>query len=273
MKRRSLGIGATAIALVIGLSGCAGGGQSAPTPTATDSPTATDASGSTGATGSITVFAAASLTETFTELGTRFEASHEGTTVAFSFNGSSTLVQQIDQGAPADVFASADTANMDKLTASASVTATPKVFATNTLEIAVPNGNPAEVRNFADLAKSGVKTVVCAPQVPCGAATATIEQKTGVTLAPVSEELSVTDVLAKVESGEADAGVVYVTDVTGAHGKVDGVTFSQSSEAVNSYPIAPVAAAANPALAKEFIAYVTGSAGRKVLTQAGFGAP
>lgn len=223
--------------------------------------------------GSITVFAAASLQGTFTEIATAFEAEHPGTTVQLTFAGSSDLVTQISNGAPADVFASADEKNMAKLTDADLVESAPVAFATNTLEIAVPPSNPAGIASFADLAREGVATVVCAPQVPCGAATATVEAATGVDLRPVSEESSVTDVLGKVVSGEADAGLVYVTDVASAGDAVTGIAFPESAEAVNTYPIAPVAASANPALASAFVDYVTGEAGRQVLQVAGFGAP
>ena len=168
------------------------------------------------------MYAAASLTKTFEAIGTEFEEQHDGVTVEFSFGGSSDLVAQIQEGAPADVFASADTANMDKLTAEDLQASDPQDFASNTLEIAVPPDNPAGVASFADLADEGVNVVVCAPEVPCGAATAKVEDATGVDIQPVSEEQSVTDVLAKVTSGEADAGLVYVTDVIAAGDDVAG---------------------------------------------------
>jgi molybdate transport system substrate-binding protein len=221
----------------------------------------------------LTVFAASSLTSTFTELGTKFEASHPGVKVSFDFGGSSDLVAQIQQGAPADVFASADTANMDKAVSAKAVEGTPVNFASNTLEIAVPPDNPANVKSFQDLAKSSTKVVVCAPEVPCGAAAQTVEQASGVTIKPVSEEQAVTDVLTKVESGEADAGLVYVTDVKAAGAKVKGVTFSESSDAVNVYPIAALSDSKNQDLAKSFVSLVTGSEGQSVLAAAGFAKP
>ena len=220
----------------------------------------------------ITVFAAASLKASFTQIATAYEVEHPGTTVTLNFAGSSDLVTQITEGAPADVFASADTANMSKLTGS-DLAEQPVDFATNTLTIAVPPGNPAGIASFPDLARPGVKTVVCAPQVPCGAATTTLETKTGVTLSPVSEESSVTDVLGKVSSGEADAGLVYVTDVRSAGTSVEGVPFPEATEAVNRYPIAALAGSKNPALANSFAQFVAGSAGQKILRAAGFGAP
>ena len=221
----------------------------------------------------LTVFAASSLTKSFTELGTRFEAEHTGVKVAFDFGGSSDLVTQIQEGAPADVFASADTKNMDKLTGAELTAAEPRDFATNTLEIATPPDNPAGVTSFQDLAKPGLQLVVCAPEVPCGAATQTMAQKLGVTLKPVSEEQSVTDVLGKVTSAEADAGVVYVTDVTAAGSAVHGVAFPESDQVVNTYPIAPVKGSKQSGLAQEFVDFVVGDTGQQVLRDAGFGQP
>ncbi len=154
-----------------------------------------------------------------------------------------------------------------------SLVGTPVNFATNVLEIAVPPGNPARIATFADLARPGVKTVVCAPAAPCGAAAVAIENATGVKLAPVSEENAVTDVLGKVASGEADAGLVYVTDVTGAGSSVTGIPFPESSAAVNTYPIATITAGKNATVARAFVHYVTGKVGRSVLAAAGFGAP
>jgi molybdate transport system substrate-binding protein len=234
-----------------------------------------DSGGSDKAAGdraTLTVFAAASLTKTFTELGKEFEADHDGTTVKLSFGGSSDLVEQIRSGAPADVFASADTTNMDKLGDDA---VDPESFASNTLEIAVPPGNPAGITSFADLAKPGLALVICAPEVPCGTATAAVARNAGVRLKPVSQEQSVTDVLGKVSSGEADAGVVYVTDVEAAGDDVEGVTFPESSSVVNTYPIATVKGSENAALAREFVFvdFVLGDAGQQVLAEAGFAKP
>ncbi|MFB2556983.1 molybdate ABC transporter substrate-binding protein [Herbiconiux liangxiaofengii] len=273
-RRRRSRAGVIAVltaSVALALGGCAGSSEPAASPAAGGESTA---SADAALTGSITVFAAASLKGTFTELAEQFEAAHPGTTVQLNVAGSSDLVTQITEGAPADVFASADTTNMAKLTDSGLVAAdAPVDFATNTLEIAVPPANPAGIAAFADLARPGVKTVVCAPQVPCGAATAAVEAASGVTLTPVSEESSVTDVLGKVTSGEADAGLVYVTDVAAAGDAVTGIEFAESAGAVNTYPIAPVADTANPALAEAFVAYVTSPDGLDVLAAAGFGAP
>jgi molybdate transport system substrate-binding protein len=224
-------------------------------------------------TSTLTVFAAASLTNTFSELGKQFEADHDGTTVRFSFGGSSDLVEQIRAGAPADVFASADTKNMDKAANAALLAGPPVNFASNTLTIAVAPGNPKGIKTFQDLTRPGLDVVVCAPQVPCGAATQAVETKTAVTLSPVSEESAVTDVLNKVTSGQADAGLVYVTDTAAAGGKVLAVPFPEAAGAVNTYPIATLKESGNPALASRFVGLVTGSAGQALLTRAGFGKP
>lgn len=221
----------------------------------------------------LTVFAAASLKTSFTEIGADFEDAHPGVSVKFNFAGSSDLVAQIQQGAPADVFASADTKNMDKATDDDLVEGTPTDFASNTLEIATPPDNPADIDSFADLATPGVKLVICAPEVPCGAAAAGVEKAAGVDLSPVSEEQSVTDVLGKVISGEADAGLVYATDVQAAGDQVRGVTFPESSEVVNIYPIAALVGSKSPDLAQDFAGYVAGPEGQAILAAAGFGKP
>ncbi|OII11005.1 molybdate ABC transporter substrate-binding protein [Curtobacterium sp. MCBA15_009] len=256
------------IVVALGLSACS----------TADAPAGSSSSGSTtatdrGATGSITVFAAASLQQTFTTLGKDFELANPGASVRFSFAGSSDLVTQIENGAPADVFASADEANMAKLSATDLASGWPRDFATNTLEIAVAPGNPQGITSLDDLTGSDVQLVTCAAPVPCGAATAKVESASGVDLHPVSEEQSVTDVLGKVESGQADAGLVYVTDVQGAGGKVDGVPFDESSEAVNTYPIGVLRESEDPELAQAFAEYVRSAAGQQVLTAAGFGKP
>jgi len=269
VSTRKHGTAALAAAVMLGLAACA------PASTAPASQTAgTQSPGATGqASGTITVFAAASLKATFTQLATDFEAQNPGTKIMLSFAGSSDLATQITQGAPADVFASADTRNMTKLADAKLLDGTAENFATNVLEIAVPPSNPASIASFADLAKPGGKVVVCASQVPCGAAADSVEKAAGVTLSPVSEESSVTDVLGKVTSGEADAGLVYVTDVKGAGDKVRGIPFDESGKAVNTYPIAPVGSSRNKELAAAFIAMVTGTDGQNTLSAAGFGAP
>ena len=262
---------ATAVTLALGTVGCGGGSgdsTSKGSPTGSSSREASSTGG--GPSGEITVFAAASLKKTFTRIGADFEKAHPGAKVTFSFAGSSDLVAQIQQGAPADVLATADTRNMGRVTAESLTAAPPVVFASNTLEIAVPAGNPAHVSSLADLVQPGVKVVLCAPAVPCGSAATKVEQAAGVDIKPVSEEQSVTDVLGKVSAGEADAGLVYVTDVEGAGDAVQGITFPQSSAAVNSYPIAALKASRNAALADAFVQAVTGAPGQQVLAAAGF---
>jgi len=264
---RAVGAFAASAAAVLVLAGCSSASA------ASDGASAASASATTGPTGTITVFAAASLQQTFTRLGARYERNHPGTTIAFSFAGSSDLVSQIENGAPADVFASADEANMDKLSDADLRSGSPRVFAENVLEIAVAPGNPKHVATFADLADPDLQVVVCAAPVPCGAATQKVETATGTTLQPVSEEQSVTDVLGKVESGQADAGLVYRTDVLGAGDAVDGVPFAASAKAVNTYPIGVLAESKNPALATAFMQSVRSAAGQKVLDAAGFRTP
>jgi molybdate transport system substrate-binding protein len=229
--------------------------------------------GASGAAGSVTVFAAASLKTAFTDIAAKFEAANPGTDVTLSFAGSADLVTQITQGAPADVFASADTRNMDKLKGEDLVAGEAPNFATNTLTIVVPPGNPAGITGFSDLARSGVKVVACASQVPCGSAAQAIERETGTTLAPVSEESSVTDVLGKITSGEADAGLVYVTDARSAGSKVEEVRFPEAAKAINTYPIAAVKGARNKAAADAFVGFVLGAEGQAALAAAGFGKP
>jgi molybdate transport system substrate-binding protein len=206
-------------------------------------------------------------------LGKQFEKDNPGAGVTFSFAGSSDLVTQLTQGAPADVFASADTRNMIKATDAGLVTGEPVNFASNTLTIVTPPGNPKHIATFADLARPGTQVVVCAAQVPCGSAARKVEQATGVTLSPVSEETAVTDVLGKIVSGQADAGLVYATDALSAGDKVTSVPFPESSGAVNTYPIALLKDSKNSATAQRFIDLVAGPEGRKVLTAAGFASP
>ncbi|MCR1784225.1 molybdate ABC transporter substrate-binding protein [Nocardioides carbamazepini] len=261
MKKTRLRIGATgaAVLLALPLAACGDDGGSG--------------SGKGGdSTRTLTVFAAASLTKTFEEMEKEFEDAHAGVDVKLSFGGSSDLVAQIAEGAEADVFASADTANMDKLVTGELAAGDPSEFATNTLTIVVPPGNPAGITSLADLTGTDVNLVLCQPEVPCGSASLKVAETAGLTLAPVSEEQSVTDVLAKVESGEADAGLVYVTDVTAAGDRVEGVAFPEAADVVNRYPIVAVEGSAEAGLAQEWIDLVLGD-GQAILHEAGFGAP
>lgn len=227
----------------------------------------------TDAASEVIVFAAASLESTFTELGTQFESDHPGTKVTFNIAGSSDLFAQLQQGAPADVFASADANNMAKAVSAGLVVGDPLDFATNTLTIVTPPENPKKIASFADLAKPDTQVVVCAPVVPCGSATEELEKNTGVTLTPVSEETAVTDVLGKITTGQADAGLVYVTDAIGAGRRVASIPFPESGGAVNTYPIAVLKESINGAGAQDFIDLVASPKGQKLLAAAGFTAP
>jgi molybdate transport system substrate-binding protein len=232
--------------------------------------TATKATPAPGRT--LTVFAAASLTESFKALGHTFEAAHPGVQVTFNFGGSSALAQQITQGAPADVFAAASPATMKTVTDAGDATA-PKTFVKNRLEIAVPPANPGKIVALKDLANAKLKVVLCAPQVPCGAAAIKALGAAGLKVTPVSQEQDVKAALTKVELGEADAALVYRTDVKSAGDKVKGIDFPESLKAINTYPIAVLAKAPQAALAQDFTQLVTSAPGQQVLQQAGFEAP
>jgi molybdate transport system substrate-binding protein len=220
----------------------------------------------------VVVFAAASLTESFTSLGKAFEASHPGVRVKFNFGGSSTLAQQIDQGAPADVFAAASPVTMKQVTDAGRASA-PRVFARNRLEIAVPKGSSGTVTSLKDLANPKVKVVLCAPQVPCGAAALKALRTAGLTVRPVSQEQDVKAALTKVRLNEADAALVYRTDVKAAAGQVRGIDFPEAAQAINDYPIAALDKAPEPGLAGEFVRSVLSQQGLAALLQAGFERP
>jgi molybdate transport system substrate-binding protein len=219
---------------------------------------------------SITVFAAASLKPAFTEIAERFETNNPGAVVDFDFGGSSELATKLTRGAGADVFASANTAQMDTVSGAGLLAGKPVPFAANTLVIVTTPGNPKKVKSFADLARPGLAVVVCQQSVPCGAATHEVEERMAVRIVPVSEEPDVTDVLDKVISGQADAGLVYETDAINAGDKVTTVKFPEAAGAVNTYPIAVLKNAAQPGLAQRFVDMVTGEKGQKILHRAGF---
>ncbi|MBC7591508.1 MAG: molybdate ABC transporter substrate-binding protein [Salinibacterium sp.] len=240
------------------------------TPSASSSPTST---AQDTLTGTVTVFAAASLTETFGALADAFEQEHPGVTVVFNFGGSSGLATQIVEGAPADVFAAASGATMTTVTDAALTDGDPTVFVTNTLEIAVPAGNPGAVTGLADFADPDLSIAICAVEVPCGSASKTVFDAAAIVAAPDTLEQDVKAVLTKVELGEVDAGLVYRTDVLAAGDSVEGIEFPEASGAVGKYPIARLAASINKDAATAFIAYVLSPAGMKILTDAGFGAP
>ena len=266
--RRTLVTLSAATLVALGAAGC---GSS--TDSTAGSGSASSPSASTSAlSGDLTVFAAASLTESFTELGGQFEAAHPGTKVTFSFAASSALATQITSGAPADVFASASQKNMDQVVSGGAATDS-KVFAKNVMEIATPPDNPAHVASVDDLAKPSVKTALCQPQVPCGSVAQKVFDNAKITVKPVTLEPDVKSVLSKVQLGEVDAGMVYVTDVKAAGERVTGVPVPNDVNASTSYPIAALTSSSNPALASAFVDFVLSPAGQSVLTAAGFRAP
>ena len=260
--RRSLVV--TALVATLALTGCGSA-----------SPKGSTASGESGArlTGTLTVFAAASLTDVFTHLGNDLEKQNPGLHVRFNFAGSSQLATQITQGAPADVFASADPQQMKPVTDAHLQAADPQVFAENVLEIAVPKGNPGHVTGLKDFADPKLTLAVCAPAVPCGAAAEKVFAAAGIDAKPDSQEQDVKAALTKVELGEVDAALVYATDVQAAGGKVEGIGFPEAQRAVNAYPITALKAAPDPAAADAFVRLVLSPSGRQALTQAGFRAP
>jgi len=262
------GVAAFGMAVVLAVAGCggsstAGSGGGNPRP----------ASSSAKVTGSLTVFAAASLTESFTQLGKDFEAANPGSKVTFSFGGSSTLATQINQGAKVDVFASAAPANMKTVTDAGNGDGTPTTFVKNQLVIAVPKGNPKHITGLSDLVKPGVKVALCAATVPCGAAANTALTAANVKLTPVTLEQDVKSALSKVKLGEVDAALVYRTDAKADTSDVDGVEFPESAKAINEYPMVVLKNAKNKTAARAFVAYVLSDKGKAVLTQAGFQAP
>ena len=265
----------TVVALAaIAAAGCSSSSSSstASGSSSSSAPAASSSSPAAAQTGTITVFAAASLMGTFTQIGKQFEAAHPGDTVKFSFGGSSTLATQITGGAPADVFASAAPANMDTVV-NAGDASSPKDFAKNTAEVAVPPSNPAKVTSVSDLAKSSVKVALCQPKVPCGVVAAQVFKNAGITVKPVTLQPDVKSVLTQVELGNVDAGMVYVTDVKAAGTKVKGVTIPASDNASTLYPIATVSSSTHQAEAQAFVAYVLSPAGQQVLAAAGFQQP
>ena len=234
---------------------------------------ADSAAGGDSVGGELVVFAASSLTESFNQIGEDFEAAHPGVTVTINFAGSSTLAQQINEGAPADVFASAHPANMSLVTDAGNGTGTPTAFAQNSLVIAVPEGNPAGISDLADLTDPDLKVALCAEQVPCGAASQAALAVAGVALTPVTFEQDVRATLTKITLGEVDAALVYRTDVAVTESDVDGIEFPESAGAVNDYPIIVLREAPNRATAEAFVAHVLAEAGQAVLAEAGFAPP
>jgi molybdate transport system substrate-binding protein len=226
--------------------------------------------GSPGAAAIVNVFAAASLTGAFERLAADFERAHSGTKVRLDFAGSQTLARQIVEGAPADVFAASDETSMQRIVAAGAVAGEPRVFARNALQIAVSPGNPRGIAILGDLAKPGLTIALCGPTAPCGRYTAEAFAKAGIALPSASQELDVKAVLSKVALGEADAGIVYVTDVRAAGGRVAGVEIPESFNVVARYPLAVLAHSSHRAAAEAFAEHVVSAAGRQVLASFGF---
>ncbi|MEU9218535.1 molybdate ABC transporter substrate-binding protein [Streptomyces sp. NPDC048376] len=262
---RVAGAGAAAL---LALSAC-----SSSSDTDSESAGASSSSSSGKLSGQVTVFAAASLKESFTTLGETFEKQHPGTEVTFNFAGSDTLAASITGGAPADVFASASPKTMATVTDAGATAGTPATFVRNQLEIATLPGNPEHISSLKDLTDSGLKVVLCDRTVPCGAAARKALDAGGLDLTPVSYEQDVKAALTKVELKEADAAVVYKTDVKAADGKVTGVDFPESAKAVNDYPITLLKDAPNADAARAFVELVKSAEGQRVLTGAGFRTP
>jgi len=218
----------------------------------------------------ISVFAAASLTTALRAAAAAFEAAHPGTEVALNFAGSPTLVQQIREGAPADVFASADAVNMQKLVEAGAVAGTPRIFAQNRLQIVVAKYNPHRIAVLADLTRPGLIVVLCGETVPAGRYAREAFTKAGVTPPAGSRELDVKAVVSKVALGEADAGLVYVTDVRTAPDTVEGVDLPAAHNVAARYPIALLREAAEAELARAFLDFVLSDPGQKILGDYGF---
>ncbi len=226
-----------------------------------------------GLTGTLTVFAAASLTDVFTDLGDQLMADNPDLDITFNFAGSSALATQITQGAPADVFASANQTQMTVVTDAGLAEGDPTVFTENVLEIAVPQGNPAGVTGLSDFGDADLTLAICAPDVPCGAAAEQVFSAAGITAQPDTLEEDVRAALTKVELGEVDAALVYASDVQAAGDQVEGIEFPEAEDAVNEYPICTLTGSQNPEAAQAFVDLVESDAGQQALTDAGFRSP
>jgi molybdate transport system substrate-binding protein len=275
MRRTPRLLVAAAAALGLLAASCGSDGSSSDTTSAADTEAAATEAPATEAaaptvSGDITVFAAASLTDSFTKIGDAFTKANPDAKVTFSFDASSALVQQIAHGAPADVFASADQASMDRLTTAGLAGTAPAIFATNLLAIIVPKGNPKGITGVADLAKPDLKVVLCAPEVPCGKYATQILTSANVSVTPVSLAQNVKGVVTPVTAGEADAGIVYVTDVRAAGARAEAVDIPTSINVVASYPIATVKTSTKQDVDQAFMDYVLGDEGQAILKEDGF---
>lgn len=262
-RRSSLGLVLTLVS-VLGLGAACGDDEKPKDAASTSSTTA-------GLSGNLTVLAAASLSESFKELGTAFEGKHPGSKVTFSFDASSALATQANNGAPADLFASADQNNMKKVTDAGNAT-DPKVFAHSKLAIVVSKGNPKKITGLKDFGKSTVSFVLCAAEVPCGKYGAEALKKAGVTAKPKSYETNVKAVVTKVTGGEVDAGIGYVTDAKAAAASAEGIDIADEYNVVAEYPMAVLKQAPNSNLAYAFLDYLLGPEGQAVLAKYGFAA-
>ncbi|WP_449277011.1 molybdate ABC transporter substrate-binding protein [Leucobacter sp. GX24907] len=262
-RRRTLGALALMAGAALALAGCASGSS--------DESDTTEPAETSELSGELTVYAAASLEPAFQQLAEDFTAEHPDVSFDFSFDGSSVLVTQIIGGAPADVFASADEPNMTKLTDEGLNDGDPIGFATSELAIAVAPDNPLGIETLEDLAGDDVTTVICDPEVPCGNASHTLLDRDGVDLTPASEEQNVTAVLTKVSEGEADAGLVYYSDILRAEGDVEGIEIENASDAAGDYLIVPVVDSPNAEAAAAFSEFLVSDEAQALFAELGFG--
>ena len=267
---RRAAIAAVSMLSAVSLAACGGSASNSSTGAATGAASASASGGAGKATGKVTVLAAASLQGAFEEIEKTVEKDNPGLDVTFDFQGSQDLVSSLAGGNSADVLATANNSTM-KTAAEQKLVGSQTEFATNVLTLIVPKGNPKKITGL-DSSLDGANLVICAPEVPCGEATKKLAEAQGITLNPVSEEQKVTDVRGKVESGEADAGIVYTTDAAAAKDKADKIDIPDGG-VVNHYPIAQTAKPENPAGAQVFIDAVTGKTGQEILAKYGFGKP
>ena len=267
---RRAAIAAVSLLSAVSLAACGGSASNSSTGAASSAASASGSGASQKATGKVTVLAAASLQGAFEEIEKTVEKDNPGLDVTFDFQGSQDLVSSLAGGDSADVLATANNSTM-KTAADQKLVGNQTEFATNVLTLIVPKGNPKKITGL-DSSLDGANLVICAPEVPCGEATKKLAKAQGITLNPVSEEQKVTDVRGKVESGEADAGIVYTTDAAAAKDKADKIDIPDGG-VVNHYPIAPTAKPENPAGAQVFIDAVTGKTGQEILAKHGFGKP
>ena len=267
---RRAAIAAVSLLSAVCLAACGGSASNSSTGAASGAASASGSGAPQKATGDLKVLAAASLKASFTEIGTTVEKDNPGLDVTFDFQGSQDLVASLAGGDSADVLATANNSTM-KTAADQKLVGSQTEFATNVLTLIVPKGNPKKITGL-DSSLEGANLVICAPEVPCGEATKKLAEAQGITLKPVSEEQKVTDVRGKVESGEADAGIVYTTDAAAAKDKADKIDIPDGG-VINHYPIAQTAKPENPAGAQVFIDAVTGKTGQDILAKYGFGKP